>query len=217
MTDRLDQRQRDDGRTHRHHQESFMTVLRARTAAQLALFITAAAVLYAAAAALTGWEPSLGWLIQAVIHVGELSAVAALALSGAAGSGRAARVGIGMAILGQATLAGAEVIWTRAPDLGDVLFGVGPTLTGAGLVVAGIAVLRARRWTGWQRFMPLTLGIYVFAIMTPVMVGSGGPPAVAALVTIAGWDVLWALIAISTLTTQTTSDASGHPAEANAI
>jgi hypothetical protein len=37
-----------------------------------------------------GGDVSLGWLIQSVIHVGELLGVVALAMSGAAGSGRTA-------------------------------------------------------------------------------------------------------------------------------
>jgi hypothetical protein len=181
----------------------------ARTIALVALVITAAAVLYAAGSALSHWEPSLGWLIQAVIHVGELLTVVALAGSGAAGPGRAAKLGIGAAILGQAILAGAELIWPSLPGVGDTLFAVGPLLTGAGLLVAGILVVRNRRWTGWHRWTPVAVGAYVFAVLIPVLIGSGGPPAPTALWAISGWDALWALTAISALTA---SNQSLHPA-----
>jgi hypothetical protein len=103
--------------------------------------------------------------------------VVALALSGAAGSGRAARTGLGASILGQAILAGAELTWPSKPDLGDMLFAIGPILTGFGLLAAGIAVLCAKRWAGWYQFTPIALGVYVFAVMIPVLIGSGGPPA----------------------------------------
>ena len=72
--------------------------------------------------------------------------------------------------LGQATLACAEVTWPNSPDLANVLFGVGPMLTGVGLVVAGIRVLRGRRWTAWRRFTPIAVGAYVFTILTPVLI-----------------------------------------------
>jgi hypothetical protein len=169
-----------------------------------ALLITAAAVPYA----LVGWEPAFGWLIQSVIHVGELLVVVALIRSGVAGPGRAARTGLGAAVLGQAALAGAEVIWPHYPDLGDALFGVGPMLTGVGLVVAGVQVLRQHRSADWRRFMPIAVGGYVFAVLMPVVIGSGGPPATAALLAIAGWDVLWALTAVAVLTRPATSSRS---------
>jgi hypothetical protein len=171
-----------------------------RTTAGFALLITVIAIVYTAACAVTGWEPSLGWLVQSVIHAGELAAVVALALSGAAGPGRVARIGLGTAMLGQAVLTVAEPIWPGDPDLGDALFGVGPVLTGIGLLVAGIAVVRAGRWAGTRRFVPVAVGTYVLAVMIPVVIGSGGPPAPAALWAICGWDLLWLLLAVSVLT-----------------
>lgn len=170
-----------------------------RTIAAAGLLITGAGALYAATGALSGWEPGLGWLIQAVLHLGELAVVVALALSGAAGSGVAARIGLGAAMAGQTVLAVAEVVWPGAPDLGDTLFGVGPLLTGAGLAVAGIAVLRRRAASGLLRYAPVADGVYVFVVMLPVLIGSGGPPAPAALWTICGWDLLWAAMAAGLL------------------
>ncbi|GIJ71442.1 hypothetical protein [Virgisporangium ochraceum] len=79
-----------------------------RATAAVAVPITAFAVVYASRAAVAGWEPSWGWLFQAVIHIGELLAVVALAASGAAGGSRAARVGLAAAVAGQALLAAAD-------------------------------------------------------------------------------------------------------------
>ena len=171
-----------------------------RTTAVIAVVITAIAVAYTAFSALTGSEPSLGWLIQSVIHVGELAAVVALALSGAAGPGRAARIGLGTAMLGQAILVVAEPLWPGDPDLGDALFGVGPVLSGIGMIVAGIVVSRAERWTGVARLAPLAVGVYTLLAMIPIVIGSGGPPAPAALWAICGWDLLWSVLAASVLT-----------------
>ena len=165
-----------------------------RASAMAALLITAFAVVYAAGAAVAGWEPALGWLIQAVIHLGELSAVAALMLAGTAG-----RAGLAVAAAGQLVIAAAEVIWPHQPGLADVLFAVSPILTGGGLIAAGVAVLRAGSWAGPSRFLPLALGGYTIVVLIPVMIGSGGPPSAVALWTIAGWDALWCLLAATVL------------------
>jgi hypothetical protein len=166
-----------------------MTKLTSTRLARPAVALTTFAVLYAAASAATGWEPDIGWLLQAVIHVGELLVVLALAASGVAGNGLMGRLGLGAAVIGQLVLAVAEVVYPHNHVLGDTGFSLGPLLTGLGLVTAGTAVLRAGRWTGWRRLLPLTVGVYVFA--------SGGPPAVLALVAIGGWDLLWVLTALA--------------------
>lgn len=183
-----------------NHEENTVSDSRTiRTTALFALLVTAAAVCYAAAGALTGWEAASGWLIQAVIHLGELAAVVALALSGAAGSGLAARIGLGAAMMGQAVLVAAEVVEPGNPDLGDTLFGIGPVLTGLGLVVAGVVVLRHHRWAGWRRFTPVAIGVYTFLVLLPALITSGGPPAPVALGAIAGWDLLWCVLAAAVL------------------
>ncbi|WP_433209741.1 hypothetical protein ACQP00_45810 [Dactylosporangium sp. CS-047395] len=172
---------------------------RTRASAVAALLITAFAVVYAGGSAVTGWEPRLGWLLQTVIHLGELAAVAALAFSSARARGRAGRVGLAAAAAGQLAIAAAEVVWPHDPDVGDVLFAVSPLLTGAGLVVAGVVIARAGAWTGVARWLPLALGLYTLLVLIPAMVGSGGPPAPLALWVIAGWDLLWLLVAAAVL------------------
>jgi hypothetical protein len=166
---------------------------KSQVSAVTAMVVTAIAVLYAGVCAASGWDPSLGWLLQAVIHLGELAAVAALAWSGAVGASRPGRAGL--AVAGQLLMAVAEVVYPHAQSLGNTLFSVAPVLTGAGLVTAGVAILRRRR-SSW---LPLALGLYTVIVLIPVMIGTGGPPSRVALVTIAGWDVLWLLVAGSVL------------------
>ncbi|WP_433050481.1 hypothetical protein [Dactylosporangium sp. CS-033363] len=172
---------------------------RTRASAVAALLITAFAVVYAGGSAVAGWEPRLGWLLQTVIHLGELAAVAALALSSAGALGRAGRIGLAAAAAGQLAIAAAEVVWPHSADVGDVLFAVSPLLTGAGLVVAGAVVARAGAWSGAARWLPLALGLYTLLVLIPAMAGSGGPPAPLALWAIAGWDLLWLLVAAAVL------------------
>ena len=88
-------------------------------------------------------------------------------------------------------------------SLGDTLFTIAPNLTGLGLILAGVAVIRTGVWTGWQRWITLALGIYVFVPMTPMIIASGGPPAELALIGLLGWEILWFLNATAVLTAST--------------
>jgi hypothetical protein len=131
----------------------------------------------------------------------------------AGGHGRVARVGLANAIVGQLIIAAAEVTWPSNRDLGDVLFSVSPILTGAGLITAGVATIRARVWAGSSRFLPLTLGLYTILVLIPVMIGSGAPPAPLALWTLGGWDLLWFTLS-ATVLSRTRSAASSDRATA---
>lgn len=77
-----------------------------------------------------------------------------------------------------------------APETPDVLFPVGTVLAGAGLVVAGVAVLRAGTWTGSGRFTPLLAGGYVFVVLLPAF----GLGPVGAVLAIGGWGLCWILL-----------------------
>lgn len=81
-----------------------------------------------------------------------------------------ARAGLGAAI-------GARVLYILAEfvclavgyDDEVVLLPVAAMLTAIGLVVAGIGAIRAARWEGWRRFAPITMGIYPFVFMFPIL------------------------------------------------
>lgn len=171
---------------------------RTRTLALTSAVITALAALYCVAGALFAWQPSAGFVIQAVIHLGELAGVLALVLLGAAG-GMLGRIGLGMAVLGQVLLVVAELTFPFAPAVGDSIFDVAPLLTGIGMVLAGIAVLRSRRWPGGARFTPLLVGLYGLVVLPPAMIVSGGPPAPLATWVLAGWELCWLAMAIGVL------------------
>jgi hypothetical protein len=171
-----------------------------RPVAAVAALITGLAAVYTVALLLGMPDPDWAYLPRGVIHLGELAALVALAVSGAAGNGRLGRLGLGLACLGELMLAIAEVITKGAQAASDTLFAIAPNLVGLGLILTGIAVIRTDRWTGWRRYVTLVLGIYVFVVMTPVIIVSGGPPAVPALGALLVWEVLWVLIAVAALT-----------------
>jgi hypothetical protein len=170
-----------------------------RPVAAIAALITGLATVYTLAILLGMPDPDWAYLPRGIIHVGELAALVAVGLSGAAGTGLLGRLGLGLAILGALMLAVAEVITVSATGTSDTLFAIAPNLVGLGLILAGIAVLRTGRWTGWRRYLVLAQGIYVFVVMTPVIIIAGGPPSVPAIGALLVWEVLWVLIAVAAL------------------
>ena len=183
-----------------------------RVAALVAVLVTGLAAVYAFALLLGMDDPGWAYLPRGIIHLGELAAVVALALCGAAGSGRLAGTGLGAAGLGLLMLTVAEVITVSGPGASEALFTIAPNLVGLGLILTGIAVVRTGRWTGWRRWVVVALGIYVFVVMTPVIIASGGPPAVPSLVALTGWEILWALTGISVLAETAGAYGSAAPA-----
>jgi hypothetical protein len=63
-------------------------------------------------------------------------------------------------------------------------------MLGAALVLDGISVLKAKVWEGWQRWIPLALGVWVFVPMLPALAVSF----VGARFAIAGWMLLFAAL-----------------------
>lgn len=132
-----------------------------------------------------------------VQHLGLTAGLLALWWSGAAGKSRTGSWGIGVSVVGMLLLAVTELVAISAAgdrypssrtDLLDSLYGVASILTGAGLILAGVAVARSKRWSGWTRWLPLVLGIYVFVPMIPALFG----PFVLARVAITVWMLLFA-------------------------
>jgi hypothetical protein len=60
-----------------------------------------------------------------------------------------------------------------------LVFPIGSLLMDLGALLTGIAVVRAKRWNGWQRWMPLIYAAYLLlAIEIPFIMGvfgEGGP------------------------------------------
>jgi len=134
-----------------------------------------------------------------VQHLGLLAGIASLARAAVMAQGRGARWGSGLAVSGMALLAVTELIAITArnstyPGDGtgvlDVLYGVSSVAVGAGLILAGIAVRRRGRWTGWRGLVVLVAGIFVFVPMMPALMG----PFVLARVAITAWMLLFAAL-----------------------
>jgi hypothetical protein len=62
--------------------------------------------------------------------------------------------------------------------------------TAMGMTLVGIVLLRARRWGGWQRFTPLIVRVYAFAMMLPFRFITDEPN----LLALAGLGLAWCLL-----------------------
>ncbi len=141
-------------------------------------------------------EPAL-WPIaalNAVSHLFLIAGVVGLARSGAAGRGRLAAVGLGLTLLALAELTVAEAIWAIAGEESAVVFYSTATLAlMLGLILAGVAVLRAGRWGGWRRFTVLATGLFIPLILMPAFALPGYAPNYA----IGMWGVCWLLVGMA--------------------
>ena len=134
-----------------------------------------------------------------VQHLGLLAGIAALAHAAVMAPGRSARWGSGLAVAGMALLAVTELIAIKARNstypgdstgLLDMLYGASSVAAGMGLILAGIAVRRRGRWTGWRGHVVLVAGIFVFVPMMPALMG----PFILARVAITVWMLLFAAL-----------------------
>jgi hypothetical protein len=114
---------------------------------------------------------SLVWgVAQSLLVAGVLG----LRRSGAAGPTRAANVGLLLAMAGTALIvlghlgsiptAGQNLDDTGAQLVGAV-FALGTVVSAVGLLLAGTAVARTRRWHGWRRFTTLAAGVWTLALL----------------------------------------------------
>lgn len=142
-------------------------------------------------------EPTLWWvpLLNAVSHLFLLAGVLGLAWAGAAGRGGLATGGLGLTLLGLAVLTVAEIVWLAGSGVADVLYPVATLALLLGLVLTGVAVLRAGRWGGWHRFTPLACGLYIPLVMLP----SSALPGLAMHYALGAWGVCWLLLGVAQL------------------
>lgn len=136
-------------------------------------------------------------VMQGVVIVANtltLVGVLGLARSGAAGEGWLAKLGLGLAVLASALFLPFEVLVAVNLELGGAALGICALFQGLGLLLAGIAVLRAGRWGGWQRFTPLLCGLYTFLVLIPALALSEGGYNAWAL---AGWQLPFALLGLA--------------------
>ena len=139
---------------------------------------------------------ALRTVVMAVAYVLILVMVLAIARSGVASHGKLARYGLVMVIAGWALSVVAQLALRTSVDLAEqVLFPTATIMIGAGMLVAGTAVLRAGRCRGWRRWAPLLCGLYPFAVVFPVFAAKGEPD----FLVLSGWGACWLAVAFALL------------------
>ncbi len=150
--------------------ERFMR-LAGLTSAVGALVLVATSIIDAIDGELQPVDPGFGLegTVDTIAFLMLLVAVIGLARSQAGGDGWLARLGLRAAGAGLLVFAVSSVPQLRlVPDSAMPYHVAGTMLIGLGMIAAGSAVLRARRWRGWQRSVPLLVGLYPFVVLIPL-------------------------------------------------
>ncbi|MFI5898363.1 hypothetical protein ACIA5D_50650 [Actinoplanes sp. NPDC051513] len=120
-------------------------------------------------------------LLIGVVAVGRAVLNASRAGKAGIGIAAAALIGLTLCEIGAMTLARAQVNDARVDRL-NIGYGGSSLAIGFGLVVAGIAVIRAGRWQRWARYTVPVCGLALFAAVVPA---KSGPMAAGRLALIA--------------------------------
>ncbi|MBU2669901.1 hypothetical protein KOI35_40960 [Actinoplanes bogorensis] len=172
--------------------------------------IVASLIGAACAVAVLVWPPQVGtgWysypfdatgytvahVFFAVHHLGMLAGFAGLARLAA--THRTTRAGLIIAAAGMVLLAACELFGITAANAPvssetanavDNAYGIPMVLIGVGLVLAGW------KGSGWQRWVPLALGVYVFVPLFPAVFG----PMVAGRIAIGVWFAIFAVLGVA--------------------
>lgn len=111
------------------------------------------------------------------VHLLVLVGLVGLIREGVTGDSAWGRWGLYLAIFGRILfLAGEVTLLALGYDDELVILPIAAMSTAIGMLVAGIAAVRARRWDGWRRFAPLVMGIYPFLLMFPILAVTGARP-----------------------------------------
>lgn len=95
------------------------------------------------------------------------------------------KIAFGIGVLGHLLFVAAETHSLISGTTSELL-ALGALVSAIGLVLTGIAVLVAKRWQGWTRWMPLLTGLYPWLAMFPFLFVSNEPNGYA----IAGWGLV---------------------------
>lgn len=137
-------------------------------------------------------------ILFAVQHVGLAVALVALARSWAA-SGVLFRIGAWLAVAAMVFFTVVELVAIAFVDAPAAethegfmggFYGLASVATGLGLLLAGVPVVRARRWRSWHRWTPLLAGLCLFLVVIPGLFA----PFVVGRLTIATWMLTFAAL-----------------------
>jgi hypothetical protein len=146
-----------------------------------------------------GGEFATTQTIFAVTHLGMILGLLALWWCGAVPHNLLGRIGHVVAVSGMAFLTLNELVAisvagqatdSASAEIVGALYGVATIMIGLGMITAGIAAVRDGEWSGWQRWLPLMLGTWLFIPTMPALFLEGD----VARLALAGWALLFAVL-----------------------
>jgi len=146
-----------------------------------------------------GGEFATTQTIFAVTHLGLILGLLALWWCGAVPHNRLGRIGHVVAVSGMALLTINELVAisvageaTDSAHAGTVgaIYGVTTIMIGLGMSAEGVAAVRDGEWSGWHRWLPLVLGIWLFVPTMPALFLEGD----VARLALTGWSLLFAAL-----------------------
>jgi hypothetical protein len=93
------------------------------------------------------------------------------------------RIAFGIGATGHLLFLAGEAHSLVLGTLSEDLIALGALVSAIGMLLTGIAVLVAKRWQGWTRWMPLVAGLYPWLLMFPFIIIAAQTSSVA----IVGW------------------------------
>lgn len=94
--------------------------------------------------------------------------------SNGVGRGLFGKIAFGLGALGHILFVLVEAHSLIVGDLSPI-FPLAPLVSAVGILLTGIAVLTAKQWQGWTRWMPLLTGLYPWLFMFPFIFITGEP------------------------------------------
>jgi uncharacterized membrane protein YidH (DUF202 family) len=138
----------------------------------------------------------------AVQHLGLFAGLYGLARLAWPRSSRLTRTGLALTLVGMVVLTVCELLAisaahalvdTSRANAVDNSYSVPMVVIGLGLVIAGLGLARRPVLAGAGRWLPLTMGVYVFVVMFPAVFG----PQVAGRIAIGVWMLMFAALGVS--------------------
>ncbi len=123
-----------------------------------------------------------------IAEVGYVIGIFGLMWARAAGNGWFGKIALGLFAFGWIVILVAQPLAWITRDNNLALFPIGGLSAALGGLLAGVAVIVAGRWKGWQRFTVLFYSLYyLLALLLPLFIANQGPT----LVTESLWGLAW--------------------------
>ena len=124
------------------------------------------------------------------------------------GRGRFGAIAFAIGVLGHLIFVAAEIHSLSQRATSDLL-PLGAIVSAVGLLLTGVAVLRAKQWQGWTRWAPFLTGLYPWLLMFPFIAIADEPN----LYAIGGWGLLRLVLGLAIRQQSAAATATASPTQ----